>query len=454
MHKPAVNSPGPLGAAVIWRFGAVVGPVQAFFRLQAASGILLFSAALVALVWANSDARGSYQALFTAPITASVAGLALRFDLQTLINEGLMTIFFFVVGMEIKRELVAGELNSLRKALLPAVAAVGGMLLPSGLYLVFNRGGSGQPGWGIPMATDIAFAIGCLTLLGRRVPQALSVFLMGLAIFDDIGGILVIAIFYGHGTRPIWFLAAAAIGLLLFAVNRRRVRNGLVYAALGAGLWYALHRGGIHATISGVVLGLMIPTRSRHPARQVLRDLESHANQLLAAPSDDQVDAACIRNIEETLEKLEAPLQRFIHTLHPWVAFAVMQLFALANSGVYLHGMTRADLGASVTLGTVVGLALGKPVGIVAATAVAVKLGLCDRPGGAGWLALLGVGVLAGIGFTVAIFIAALAFPATPGLLAQAKVGIMFGSLIAGLVGTALLRASLPLNPVATGAPA
>jgi NhaA family Na+:H+ antiporter len=445
MNKPIINGPRPVGIAVVSTFGAVLGPIQAFFRLQAASGILLFAAALAALVWANAGAHASYEAVLSAPIVLGIATFAVHFDLHALINEGLMTVFFFVVGMEIKRELVAGELNTLRKALLPAIAAVGGMVVPAALFLAFNFGGAGQPGWGIPMATDIAFAIGCLTLLGKRVPQALGVFLMGLAIFDDIGGILVIAIFYGQGINPGWLFGAGAITIVLVILNRAHVRSGFAYGALGACLWYALHRGGVHATISGVVLGLTIPALSRHRARHVLGELESYSRDLLVSPLDEEVGQECIRHIEEKLEDLEAPLQRFIHLLHPWVAFLVMPLFALANSGVYLRDMTAADVSGSVALGTAVGLALGKPIGIVIATVLAVKLGVSDRPGGAGWPAIVGVGVLAGIGFTVALFIAALAFTKDPALLAQAKVGIILGSLVAGLAGMALLRATRPV---------
>jgi NhaA family Na+:H+ antiporter len=313
--------------------------------------------------------------------------------------------------------------------------------------LQVNQGGPGQRGWGVPMATDIAFAVGCLTLLGKRVPQALTVFLLAVAIFDDIGGILVIALFYGHGMQPLWLLAAVGLTLVLLIMNRVYVRNGLAYAALGVGLWLALHEGGIHATISGVVLGLMIPARPRRSTRAVLTDLEHHAHQLLEAPGAGEIDGACILDIEEKLEDIEAPLQRFIHMLHPWVAFLIMPAFALTNSGVDVGGMGRADLAGPVALGVFLGLALGKPIGIMGATVLAVKIGLADRPGSAGWTAILGVSVVAGIGFTVALFIAALAYPEGSGLLAQAKLGILVGSFLAGLAGVVIVR-------LATRAPA
>lgn len=424
---------------VVSTFGAVVRPIQAFFKLQAASGILLFGAAVIAMVWANSSARESYEGLIATPLTLGFGQHAVRFTLHALVNEVLMAVFFFVVGMEIKRELVTGELRTLRRALMPAIAAVGGMVIPSAVFLFFNPTGPGQAGWGIPMATDIAFAIGCLTLLGKRVPQALSVFLMALAIFDDIGGILVIALFYGHGLDAVWLAGAALVTLVLLVMNRAYVRNGFAYALAGGALWYALHAGGIHATISGVVLGLMIPAVARRDPRGVLRDLEEHTDRLIEAPSDAEIDAAAILEIEEKLEDLEAPLQRFVHLLHPWVAFVIMPAFALANSGVYVRGMSAELLAGPVALGVGLGLALGKPIGITLATLIAVKTGLGDRPGGAGWGAIVGVSVVAGIGFTVALFIASLAYPEAPPLLAQAKIGILLGSLLAGVAGTAVV---------------
>jgi NhaA family Na+:H+ antiporter len=405
-------------AKVISTVGAVVGPIQAFFRLQAASGIVLFGAAVVALVWANSTAHRSYEELVTTRLVVDLGPLDFGITLHQVVNDVLMTIFFFVVGMEIKRELVSGELSTVRRAMLPALAALGGMLVPAGIFLALNLGGPGQSGWGIPMATDIAFAIGCLTLLGRRVPQALTVFLLAIAIFDDIGGIVVIALFYGQGLDLPWLLAAGLATAVLFAMNRAYVRSGFAYAIVGASLWYALHHGGVHATISGVVLGLMIPSRPR----PVVREGEP-------GPAEP------------------APLERFIHNLHPCVAFVIMPVFALTNSGVYVGGMAGSDLVGPVALGTGLGLALGKPIGIVGATVLAVKLGLADRPAGTGWLPLLGVGIIAGIGFTVAIFIATLAYPETTPLLAQAKVGIVLGSLVSGLIGVTIVRLTLPLPP-------
>jgi NhaA family Na+:H+ antiporter len=373
--------------------------------LEAASGILLLAAAIASLIWANSAVE-SYQRIFGLPLVIGAAGRVPAFTVRELVNDGLMTLFFFVVGMEIKRELVLGELRTFGRAALPAVAALGGMLVPALVYLAFNRSGAARRGWGIPIATDIAFCIGVLTLLKRRVPQGLIVFVTALAIFDDIGGILVIALFYGHGLQIVWLVVAAAVAALLFAAGTRSVTQGMFYLAGGALLWYAVHRSGIHPTISGVVLGLAVPERL---------------------------------------------LTRFVQRMHPWVAFVIMPVFALANSGISLQAMTRSDLLAGVTFGTTLGLLVGKLVGIFTFTVAAVRLGLAPMPGDASPAKLLGASVVGGIGFTVALFIAALAFPGDAYLLLQAKLGILIGSLAAGLIGAAILRATpaLPREPLA-----
>jgi Na+:H+ antiporter, NhaA family len=290
------------------------------------------------------------------------------------------------------------------------------------------------------MATDIAFSIGVLTLLKDRVPRALVVFVTALAIFDDVGGILVIAFFYGHGLSAPWLLVAAATILVLAVMNRAQVMAGLAYAAAGAGVWYALHRGGIHVTIAGVVAGLAIPARSQRPPRDVLRDLASHVSDLDRKPPDEELDGAEILGIESKLEDLQAPLQRFVHLLHPLVAFVIMPLFALANSGVSLASADLSRLTAAVTLGTALGLLVGKPAGIYGLTMLAVKLRLAPPPRGSSGTKLFGVSIIAGIGFTVALFIAALAYPDEPVLLDQAKVGILLGSAAAGGIGLAFLR--------------
>ncbi|HYG69384.1 MAG TPA: Na+/H+ antiporter NhaA, partial [Anaeromyxobacteraceae bacterium] len=365
-------------------FAAVVQPIQAFFRLEAASGILLLACAVAALAWVNLFGEESYRTVFEAPLAVGVGDAVARFTLHALVNDGLMTIFFFVVGMEIKRELVAGELRTRAQAMLPLVAALGGMIVPAAIYAAINAGGPGLGGWGIPMATDIAFAIGVLTLLRSRVPYALVVFLTALAIFDDIGGILVIALFYGSGIDPRWLGFSAAVVVLLGVMHRRYVRSWVAWAIAGVLLWYGLHHAGIHATIAGVVLGFAIPARPLRPLPDVLRGLADHADELVRTCGDEALDAAAVLAIEERLEDLEAPLSRFVHALHPWSSYVVMPIFALANSGVALGGEAGgAGLTGAVGAGVALALVLGKPAGIFGFTWAAVKLGLGSIPGGA-----------------------------------------------------------------------
>ena len=392
---------------------AVLRPFQIFFRLEAASGIVLLAATALALGWANSPWRELYRAVFEGPLSLTAGGHRLEFTVHALVNDGLMAVFFFVVGMEIKRELLTGELNTARKAILPAVAALGGMLVPAAIYAAINRGGPGLRGWAIPMATDIAFSIGVLTLLKDRVPHALIVFVTALAIFDDMGGILVIALFYGGGVHAAWLAGAAVVTTGLLLVGRKGVGHWAVYLLFGCALWLCLHEGGVHPTIAGVLLGLAIPAGGLVP------------QELQAA--------------EESQESDKSPLSRFIHNLHPWVAYGVMPIFALASSGVDLSATRAEHLLAPITLGSALGLFVGKQAGILAFTWVAIRAGLSATPGGAPTAQLYGVAMVAGIGFTVALFIAGLAFQ-EPGLLAQAKLGILIGSAASGLAGYGFLR--------------
>ena len=420
-------------------FGAVLRPIRAFLALEASSGILLLSAAIAALCWVNLGGIGSYNALLSARLVLGAGDLAATFSLHELVNDGLVTIFFFVVGMEIKRELVLGELASFSRALLPAVAALGGMVVPALIFVAFNGAGPARRGWGIPMATDIAFCIGVLTLLKSRVSYGLIVFVTALAIFDDIGGILVIALFYGHGLDLWWLALAAAVSLVAFGMGRAEVKNGFAWAAVGALLWLALHRGGIHATIAGVVIGLCVPARPRTSPRLALMALAGHLTSLTARPVDEALDTEALGGLEQGLEALESPIDRFLHLLHPWTAFLVMPVFALANSGVDVRNMSPSQLASAVTLGTAAALVGGKLVGIFSFTVISVRLGLAPMPGGASHAKLLGAAVIAGIGFTVALFIAGLAYPDHPDLLDQAKLGILAGSVTAGIAGAVIL---------------
>jgi Na+:H+ antiporter, NhaA family len=360
-------------------------------RSPALAGLALFAGGAVAMFWANVH-PGSYLPL------AAVA--------RPLINDGLMALFFFVVGMELKRELVSGALSSRSKALLPAAAALGGMAAPALIFITLNPGGRG---WGIPMATDIAFAVGVLALLGPRVPRALVVFVTALAVFDDLGGIVVIALFYGQGIDARWLGIAACLVTALWMVKDVVRLEGLVYAGMGGLIWYALHRSGVHATVSGVALALVIPMRD--------------------------VPEPILRG--KVVER-EARLDTLVALWRPWVTWLVLPVFALANAGLPLSSFGVAVLSSPIALGIGVGLVAGKLIGIFGVTVIAVKLGLAPMPEGATLRGLFGVSIVAGIGFTVALFIAALAYTGVG--LEQAKAGVLMGSLAAGLVGSLVLR--------------
>ncbi|HEY8210366.1 MAG TPA: Na+/H+ antiporter NhaA [Myxococcaceae bacterium] len=431
----APRRPNPL-------FAGVVRPIQEFFRLEAASGVVLLVTAVLALLAANSPLEQAYRTLLEFPLQLGAGGASVTFSLQELVNDGLMTVFFFVVGMEIKRELVVGELRTPARALLPAVAALGGMVVPGLIFFLINRGGPGQQGWGIPMATDIAFCVGVLTLLRAHVANGLKVFLTALAVFDDLGGIVVIALFYGHGVELPWLGLSAVLLAVLFGLNRRYARSGFIWAAAGLALWYALGKGGVHPTISGVFLGMAIPALPPRSLRDTLRALHDHVSQLVARPADEDLEAAEVLSIEEHLEDVEAPLTRFVHLLHPMVAFGVMPVFAFVNSGVRLGTGAAGTLWSAVPMGAALGLFLGKQIGIFLTTFAAVKLRLAPMPGGAPLYKLYGVAIVGGIGFTVALFMAQLSYPGHAELLDLAKIGILAGSLVSGVVGFLFLRFS------------
>ena len=444
MPESAHRPPSPLFRSI------VLDPIRAFTRMEAAGGIVLFAAALVAFVLANSPWHAAFERLWTTPVELRFGRLGFQASLRQVIDDGLMTIFFFVVGMEIKRELVEGELRKLRQALLPAIGAAGGVLLPSVIYFSLNRGTPGEAGWAIPMATDIAFSIGCVVMLGRRVPRALLVFLTALAIFDDIVGIMVIALFYGGGLQVAALGSAALLVLLVLAAGRIGVESWVLYAMAGVALWIGLHHAGVHGTMAGVVLGLLIPAVNRRPVPEVLGEVRSHA--ALTLDASGRLDTSELLYLRDEVRDAVPPLQRFEHVLHPWVAFVIMPLFGLANSGVSVAGVTAADLTEPVFLGVAVGLFVGKQLGIFAFTWAAVKLGAAEVPGGAPWSRVYGVAMVAGIGFTVALFIAHLAFGYSPELLKQAQLGVLVGSLVSGLSGMLVLRL-LPA-PAAQAVPA
>jgi NhaA family Na+:H+ antiporter len=372
-------------------------PFARFFSSEAASGVVLMVCAIVALVWANSPWAATYDEIWHIPLAIGTREHGIALSLHEWIGDGLMAVFFFLVGLEIKRELLDGELASARRAALPVAAALGGMIVPAALYAIFNGSSPGHAGWGIPMATDIAFALGVLALLGSRVPTSLRVFLAALAIADDLGAVLVIALFYTDTLS--WAYLALGLGAVCIGGlgNLLGVRTAIFYVVIGVIAWLGLLHSGVHATIAGVLTAFTIPARGEEPS---------------------------------TLERME-------HKLSPVVAFGIMPLFALANAGVTL-ALTDAAGATRVTLGVLLGLIFGKPIGITLFAWLSVRLGIAALPEGS-WRALRGVSLLGGIGFTMSLFVAGLAFGSTP-LLAAAKIGIFAGSLVAGVSGWLALR--------------
>ena len=423
-------------------------PIQEFLHQEASGGILLIIATVIALAWANSPFAESYHHLWHTYLSIDLGGIGLKYSLHHWINDGLMVIFFFVVGLEIKRELLVGELSSVKKAALPIAAALGGMIFPALIYTIFNLGTEGASGWGIPMATDIAFVVGILALLGKRVPLALKIFILALAIVDDLGAVLVIAIFYTSNISFTSLLIAGGFLVLLIAMNRMGVRNLLIYTLVGVGLWLAFLKSGVHATVAGVLLAFTIPVSSRintkkfkNETESLLKDFENageHGDNVLTNSNRLSI----IDQIENNCEKILTPLQRFEHGLHPWVSFFIMPVFALANAGVTIGSGLTSALTHPVSIGIILGLFLGKQIGIFSFSYLAVKLKLASEPEGVSWKKIYAASVLAGIGFTMSLFIANLAFN-SPELLNISKVGILAGSLLSGVVGFIILKSAL-----------
>ena len=422
----------------------ILSPFQEFFQQEASSGIILIIATIVALIWANSSWGESYNSLWHTTLTFSFGNFGISKDLLHWINDGLMAVFFFVVGLEIKREVLVGELSTPRQAVLPIVAAIGGMALPAAFYLVFNANEPAQSGWGIPMATDIAFALGVLSLLGKRVPLSLKIFLTAVAIVDDLGAVLVIALFYTSEVVWVSLLIGAIFLVALIVMNKLGVRSPLLYSLLGLGLWVAFLKSGIHATIAGVLLAMTIPVRTRINTEEFI----SHAGFFLdefrkhGKPGEsvltNQDQRSAIQAIEVAAEHAQTPLQRLEHMLHPWVSYFIMPVFALANAGVVLKGDILFVFTQPVTLGIMAGLILGKQIGVFLASYIAIKLKWADLPSGMGWQHLYGLAWLTGIGFTMSLFIASLAFGNSE-FLASAKTGILIASLVSGIAGAFIL---------------
>jgi NhaA family Na+:H+ antiporter len=433
------------------RIGAILNPFQRFVAIETASGLVLLAAAFAALVWANSPWRGLHADLLATPLSITFGGFDITKPLLLWINDGLMAVFFFVVGLEIKREVIVGELTEPRKAALPIAAAIGGMLAPALVYSAINLGGPHLSGWGTPVATDIAFALGVLALLGRRVPASLKVFLTALAIVDDLGAILVIALFYTPTVEVAYLGYGLGFLVLLVILNRLGVRRPLPYALLGFALWLAFLKSGVHATIAGVLLAMTIPAHARIDAsgfvarvRGLLDAFESRGCGTAVETSPGQ--KGVLLEIESAVENVETPLARLEHALLPWSSFVVLPLFALANAGVQLSGDLATVLRHPVTIGIALGLFLGNQTGITLVSWLAVRSGLARLPSGVTWRHVYGIACLAGMGFTLSLFIASLAFPSGE-LLEFAKVGILGGSIASGLLGIAVLWNSSATGP-------
>jgi NhaA family Na+:H+ antiporter len=418
-------------------------PLERFLRVEAASGIVLLVAVGIALAWANSPLGRSYEHMWHTPVTVGIGRWVSARSLLFWVNDGLMTVFFLVVGLEIRREIHEGELSDVRRAALPVAAAVGGMVVPALLYLLFNRRSELRRGWGVPMATDIAFAVGVLAMLGNRIPSTLRVLLLALAIIDDIGAVVVIAVFYSSGVSWVWLLVGAggALGILLF--RGFGVRHASAYVLPGSVVWLGLFRAGVHPTIGGVLIGLLAPATPWFgregflaAAREAIDDFREHAHR------HDRVHGDLLhplRRIRQAQREALPPVVRVQTTLHPWVAFGIMPLFAFANAGIHVGNvrLDREEVG--LTLGVLVGLVVGKPMGILIATLATVKLGICALPRGIGWRGVLVVGCVAGIGFTMAIFIASLAFPETSSL-ATVKLAVLVSSMSSAVIALVVGR--------------
>ena len=413
-----------------------LAPLRDFLHRESAGAVLLAFGAILALVWSNSPWSASYESLWNSRIALTIAGHSLDLDLRHWVNDGLMTIFFFVVGLEIKREVTSGHLSDRRAALLPGLAAIGGMLIPALIYLAI-AGSSAPRGWAIPVATDIALAVGVISVMGKRVPTSIRAFLLGLAIVDDIGAIIIIAAVYSTGVSFGWLLVSI-IGVSAAVVARRLgMQSVLLYVAIGVSIWLGLYQGGVHPTLAGVTMGLLTPSVVRKQTDFV--DVEE------LSESSSSVDLESLGSKAKDSVSVVEWLQ---HILHPWTSFLIVPVFALANSGIHisLNGL-RDAAGSAVTWGVFFGLLLGKPLGVVIATRAAVRSGISDSPAGSTTRQILGAGMAAGIGFTVAIFITKLALT-DPIQQENAKLAILLSSVVAA--GLAMLLLKSPASRVAT----
>lgn len=422
----------------------VFNTFTAFIKEQSISGFLLLAATFIAIVVANSSLGEAFVHLWETPLNFSIGSLVkLNFTLEQFINDGLMTIFFTVVGLEIKREIIEGELSSKEKAILPIVGALGGMLIPALIFVFFNLGKAELAGWAIPTATDIAFSLTVISLLGKRVPLSLKVFLTALAIVDDLGAIVVIALFYAQDTQLLYLFYSLLVVAVLLIMNKRDVRNIYLYMFVGAFLWVFLHQAGIHATISGVILAMTVPFRFKDYEVQFDKRMKTVlAFSKFMDSSEAKKDRASRDQVIEEMQKvsteMEAPLNNMLYLLAGFSSFVVMPLFALSNAGIKVELSSIANLGSTMSLGIIFGLMLGKPIGITLMTYITTKLKITSIPVGVKWKDIFCVNILAGIGFTMSIFVTKLAYT-DKDFIETAKLSIIIASLLSGLIGYLVL---------------
>ncbi|KAA0993481.1 Na+/H+ antiporter NhaA [Dyadobacter aurulentus] len=422
----------------------VMKPVSKFIHQEYTSGIVLFLCVVVALIWVNSPFGESYHHVWETSLSVAFAGKAFDHELHIWINDGLMAIFFFVIGLELKREFMAGELSSLKKASLPMVAALGGMLVPAAIYYIFNQGLSSSGGWGIPMATDIAFALGLLSLSGKNIPTSVKVFLSALAVADDLGAVLVIAFFYTAHIEYSYLMFGAGFLVLLVGGNLLGIRHTLFYLLIGIAVWACFLFSGVHATIAGVLVAFTIPARTKINEVEYLEQIHSQARQFeVAIPLHGPLMTSDQHHIIEEIKRVsidaQTPLQKIEYGLHPWVAFLIMPLFAIANSGMHIGSDFFSALFNPVSAGVMVGLVVGKLVGVFGFTWLMVRMGIADLPRMVNWKHIFGVALLAGVGFTMSLFVTNLAF-ADQQHIEAAKYGILLASLVSGAAGIIYLR--------------
>ena len=423
-------------------FDKILSPFEDFIHRETTSGLLLMGAAIIALILANSFMAETYLHVLHTHMGISVGSWEIDMSLHHWVNDGLMTLFFFVVGMELKREILVGELADLRQAALPIVAAIGGMVMPALIYLAINHGGDAARGWGVPMATDIAFAVGVLVLLASRVPKALITFLVALAIADDLGAVLVIALFYTQQLALDWLAGSGLLVALLFILNYVGVRRPLPYFAVTTLLWYALLQSGVHATLAGVLCAFAIPAKPKYDpglfsvrVKELIGRFDAHHPEDANIMTNEKLHSV-VQTLEHGVHAVQTPLQRLEHGLHLPVAFLVIPIFSLFNAGIPIDfGAMGETLSHPVTLGVMAGLVLGKFIGITGASWLALRFGLAQLPSNTRFSQIAAVSMLAGIGFTMSIFISELGFATQPEYLLMAKTGVLAASLLAGLVG-------------------